>query len=337
MSAPVYLYTGPEIGNRNDQVESIKSSLVKKFGDVDFYLQYASAVKLEEVISTLRAESLFIPATCVVLREAELIKKKEEIDLISSWLQSARETAVLILVSDEISVDSKLDKLVPKENKQIFWAMDESRLSAWLGKYLRDNGYAAEPDAIDLILDLTEPNTSALKMECNRFFLCFQKGHLITSDDVDAMLAHNREESAFTLFDAMAKPDESLSSRFSESLSILQKILLTKNNSPVMILSGLSSCFRRLELWHSIHAGGAYLDDFALKTKGFSSKTARTQYSRASRVWTFGQCAAILALISQTDSDIRSTGMGLQETQLYLLLYEIIMKGGARCAKYEPA
>ncbi|MBQ4378938.1 MAG: DNA polymerase III subunit delta [Treponema sp.] len=337
MSAPVYLYTGPEIGNRNDQVESIKSSLVKKFGDVDFYLQYASAVKLEEVISTLRAESLFIPATCVVLREAELIKKKEEIDLISSWLQSARETAVLILVSDEISVDSKLDKLVPKENKQIFWAMDESRLSVWLGKYLRDNGYAAEPDAIDLILDLTEPNTSALKMECNRFFLCFQKGHLITSDDVDAMLAHNREESAFTLFDAMAKPDESLSSRFSESLSILQKILLTKNNSPVMILSGLSSCFRRLELWHSIHAGGAYLDDFALKTKGFSSKTARTQYSRASRVWTFGQCAAILALISQTDSDIRSTGMGLQETQLYLLLYEIIMKGGARCAKYEPA
>ena len=102
-----------------------------------------------------------------------------------------------------------------------------------------------------------------------------------------------------------------------------------------MILAGLASCFRRLELWHSIHAGGAYLDDFALKTKGFTSKTARTQYARASRVWSFGQCAAILASISGTDSEIRSAGTSLQDTQLSLLLYEIVMKNGGRVAKYE--
>ncbi len=335
MAAPIYLYTGPEIGSRNEQVDSVKNSLIKKFGEVDNFLLYASDSKIEDIIAKLQTESLFVPATCIVLREAELLKKKDEIELIASWLKGAKDSSVLILVSDEISVDSKLDKLVPKENKQIFWAMDESRLSSWLQGYFRKNGYSVEPEALDSILELTENNTEALRTECNRFFLCFPKDHLITESDVEQILAHNREESAFSLFDSMANLSESPSSRLEAALSILQKILLTKNNSPVMILAGLASCFRRLELWHSIHAGGAYLDDFALKTKGFASKTARNQYSRASRVWSFGQCAAILASIASADSELRSTGQSLQETQLSMLLYEIIMKNGGRCAKYE--
>ena len=175
MVSPIYLFTGPEIGNRNDQVESVKNSLSKKFGEVDNYLLYASDSKIEDIIAKLQTESLFVPATCVVLRESELIKKKDEIELIAAWLKSAKETAVLILVSDEISVDSKLDKLVPKENKQIFWAMDESHLNSWLQNYFRKNGYSIELDAVDSILELTENNTEALRTECNRFFLCFPK------------------------------------------------------------------------------------------------------------------------------------------------------------------
>ncbi|MBQ9282568.1 MAG: DNA polymerase III subunit delta [Treponema sp.] len=337
MSAPLYLYTGPEIGSRNEQVESIRKSLEKKFGDIDSYLLYASDSKIEDIVAKLQTDSLFVPATCVVLREAELIKKKDEIEIIAAWLKNAKDTSVLILVSDEISIDSKLDKLVPKENKQIFWAMDESRLGSWLQNHFRKSGYSIELDAIDSILELAENNTEALRSECNRFFLCFPKEHTISVSDVEQILAHNREESAFTLFDAMANPSESPSMRFESALSILQKILLTKNNSPVMILAGLASCFRRLELWHSIHAGGAYLDDFALKSKGFTSKTARNQYSRASRVWNFGQCAAVLAAIASADAEMRSSGTALQDTQLSLLLYEVIMKNGGRSARYEAS
>ena len=335
MSVPIYLYTGPEFGNRNEQVDAVKASLAKKFGEVDNYLLYASDSKIADIIAKLQTESLFVPATCIVLREAELIKKKDEIEMISSWLKSAKGNSVLILVSDEISVDSKLDKLIPKENKQIFWAMDESHLNSWLQNYFRKNGYTVEEDALETILELTENNTEALRTECNRFFLCFPKEHKITDSDVEQLLAHNRDESAFTLFDAMANPNESLTSRLESSLSILQKILLTKNNSPIMVLAGLASCFRRLELWHSIHAGGAYIDDFTLKTKGFSSKTARNQYTKASRIWTFGQCATILAAIATSDAEIRASSQVMQETHLVLLIYEIVMKNGGRMAAYE--
>ncbi len=339
MSVPIYLFTGPEFGERNDQVNTIKEELKKKFGDSEDFLMYASDTALEEIISKLQTESLFIPATCIVLREAELIKKKEEIELISSWCESVKKTkrdsAVLILVSDEISVDSKLDKLVPKENKKIFWEMFENKKEDWVRNFFRKNGYGIMNDAIDAILDMLENNTETLRSECSRFFLCFKKDHVITAQDVEHLLAHNREESAFTLFDAMTDSSVPRPKRFENSIAILQKILLTKNNNSVMLMAGLSSCFRRLELWHSINPQGVQADESVLKSNGFASKTIRKQYAKAAKTWTFGQTAAITAEISSIDMELRASGTGLGDTYLSLLIYEIVMKNGARCSKYE--
>ena len=35
MAAPLYLYTGPEFGEREDAIIEIKKSLKKKYGSVD--------------------------------------------------------------------------------------------------------------------------------------------------------------------------------------------------------------------------------------------------------------------------------------------------------------
>ena len=340
----MYLFCGPEIGLRNDAVDAVKTALKKKYGSSDEFLYYAADTRVEDVVSQLRTESLFTPATCIVVRGAESIKKKEEIALLGDWIasvtpsaknKSPSDSSVLVLVSDELSVDSKLEKLVPKENKKQFWEMFDDRKEEWLHAFFRKNGYTLEPDAASVILDMVENNTEALRTECSRFFLYFPKGHVVTSDDVEQNLAHNREESAFTLFDAMADGSLPCEKRFENALAILQKILLTKNNNAVMLLAGLASCFRRLSVWHSIHAGGAYVDDFTLKTSGFGGKTIRAQYARASRLWSGGQCMAIIALLSKTDMDIRTAGNAFVETQLTLLLYEIIIKRGASAAQYE--
>lgn len=339
MKSPVYLYTGPEIGERDEQVESIKAAQRKLFGDCDEYLLYASDTGIEEVIVKLQTESLFVPATTIILREAELIKKKDEIALVEAWLKTEaakpedlRGSSVLILVSDEISVDSKLSKIIPKENQKIFWEISGERLSFWLSDYMRKNGYSIDQDALELILELTDGNTQALKNECSRFFLCFQKGHHITSEDVEQLIAHNREESAFTLFNALCDTSVPLTARFQNSLLILEKLLLSKSSNSVVLMAGLASCFRKLQLWHSIHIGQ---QEPNLKANGFTSKKAVAQYTRASRIWSFGQTAAILALIAQTDMDIRSGGTALQKTQLSLLIYEIVMKGGVKISSWE--
>lgn len=339
MSAPIYLYTGPEFGERNEQVEVVKQMQKKQFGDSDEYLLYASDTKIAEVVAKLQTESLFVPATCIVLREAELIKKKDEIELLSSWLKSVsskpnknQNSSILILVSDEISVDAKISKLVPKENQKIFWELSGARLEDWLRNYFKRNGLSIESSAIEEILDMIEGNTEAIKSECARFFVVFEKGHVVTEDDVDKLLAHNREENAFTLFNSLCEISDSASRRLENALQILDKILLAKASNSITLIAGLASCFRKLQLWHSIHQGNPSPD---LKSNGFTSKKQISQYTRAAQIWGFSQTTAIAALVSKTDMDIRSGGQNVQKTLLSLLLYEIVVKGGAGLASYE--
>jgi DNA polymerase-3 subunit delta len=242
------------------------------------------------------------------------------------------------LVSDEITVDSKLDKLMPPANKKKFWEMFDNQKVPWLTDYFRKNGYGLEPDAAELILDMVDNNTQALKNECSRFFVCLEKGKIVTPDDVDSFLTHNREENAFSLFKQMIAPAETPDKRFSDSLEVLQGIRLSKENSSVMIIAGLSSCFRKLVLWHKLQNesyGGYGADEATLKSNGFGSNLLQNQYRKAAKIWTIGQATAILAILASTDMQIRSGGTMMEDVLLQKMLFEIIVKKGATLATAE--
>ena len=329
MTPPVYLFTGPEFGERNDAIENLKNSVSKKFGSVDNYLFYASETPVNEFMSVLQNESLFSEATFITVKNAETIKKKDEIEIILNWIKNVKsENAVLVLVSDEISVDSKIEKAVPSSNQKKFWEMYEDKKLPWLQNYFSKNGYTLTEDAGNLILSLIENNTQSLKAECSKFFICFPKGTKITEETVDKILTHTREENAFSLFDAMSNSQKTSQERFQNSLEILQKIRLSKENSSVMIIAGLSSCFRKLSLWHKLRLEGKN-DDFNLKINGFSSAKIKKQYLSAAKNWTSGETSAILSILAETDMNIRSGGTLLENTLLEKALYEIIIKKGS--------
>jgi DNA polymerase III subunit delta len=336
MDVPLYLYTGPEFGERNAAVQAVKDAMKKKYGVLDEYLFYTTDTPVSRVMTILQSGSLFTSACCIVLRSAEEIKKKEDIDMIAAWAKTAEGSAsVLILVSDEISVDTRLDKAVPASHKKVFWEMFEDRKIPWITDFFRRNGYSVDDDAAADILDMVENNTEELRSECSRFFMIFPKGHKVISDEVDAVLAHNRAESAFSLFDTMSSADPPYR-KLELSLDVLQKIRLSKDSSSVMIIAGLASCFRRLEIWHKLNASGQN-NDFNLKINGFSSRKAKSQYSRASQIWSSGQTAAILAELASTDMDIRSGGTLIEDTLLQKLVYEIVVKRGVSCAEYQTS
>ena len=318
MAVPVYLYTGPEFGLRTEAVDTIKKNLKKQYGEVDEHLFYLLETPFSEEMTILSSGTLFSSATCIVCKNAELLKKKEDIALLEDWIKDAEETSVLILISDEISVDSKVEKLIPQSNRKKFWEMFDNEKLPWVQNFFKKNGYTIEEDAALLILDMVENNTEALRNECSRFFVCFPKDHEITEDDVESILTHNREENVFTLFNQMANPSESVQVNLEKSLNILQKIRLSGDNSPVMIIAGLSSCFRKLVLWHKEGEGAIF------------GKLQQKQYRNAAKVWSLGQATAILAILASTDMEIRSGGNLLQDLMLQKMLYEIILKKGAQ-------
>ena len=334
LEAEVYLFTGPENGDKNDAVDGLRAAAEKKSGAVDFYRYYAGEARIIDVVSQLENVSLFSAALFVVLKNAELIKAKDDIALIASYIKNSQDSPnTLILESDENSVEKPLEALFPPSRKKVFWEMFDNQKPQWVIRFFQKNGF--QISMVEQILDMVENNTEALKAECSRFFYCFEKGHQIGTDDVEKILAHNREENAFTLFAAMADPAASPKERLETSLAILQKIRLSRDTSGASLLAGLAYCFRQLRSYQALHAGQAVPNESQLKAAGFSGKKKRTQYAGAAKVWGAGAAASILSLIAATDMDIRSGGAVLEDTRLSLLLYSIIMKNGVYPAHYE--
>lgn len=317
-TSPIYLYTGPEFGKRNDAVEALRSSHKKQFGVIDEHSFYLLETPFSQVMTILQSGTLFSDGVFIVCKNAELLKKKDEIQMIADWLENPEESAVLVLVSDEVSVDSKLEKLVPQSNRQKFWEMFENQKLPWVVDFFRKNGYRIQQNAAQMILDMVENNTQSLKNECSRFLVCFPKEHEITEEDVDSILTHNREETAFTLFNQIADSSENEQQRLEKGLSILQKIRLSKDNSSVMIIAGLSSCFRKLVLWHNEGESA------------IPGSLMQKQYRSAAKIWSVGQSTAILAILAATDMEIRSGGAQMEDVLLQKMLYEIIIKKGAQ-------
>lgn len=332
----LYLFTGPEIGERNEAIAELKQNASKKNGPLDEYNYYAGETRFADVIAQLQNESLFSSATFIVYKNAEMLKTKDDIALLDSWIKGAKGSPnTLVLVSEENGIEKKIESLVPSSHKKIFWEMFEDRKQQWVQNYFRKNGFGVTPDAIESILEMVENNTETLKSECSRFFYCFEKGYEVTEADVEKILAHNKEESAFTLFEAMADNSASPSQRLETALSILQKLLLSKNSIGVELISGLAYCFRQLRTWHNLHANGAFPSDSDLRTNGFYNKTSQTRYRKASSVWGPGATSSIISLLSSTDMSIRETGKTFEETSLSMLIYSIVMKNGAYCSEYE--
>ena len=335
MAAPLYLFTGPEAGERSDAVNELLKVYEKKLGSIDVHRFYAAETSVADVISLLMNGSLFASFRFVVLNNAEAVKKKEDIELISEWLASNDGNSALVLLSDEISVEKKLENLVPKENKKIFWELFQDKKESWVRSLFQRNGFRITDDAIEAVLELCENDTASLKRECERFFICFEKDHVISADDVENLLSHNREENAFTLFDAMTeqgKPAE----RLENSLDILQKIRLSKESDSIKIIAGLTYSYRKLLTWISLAENGIY-DNFQLKIKGFGSKKMQDEYRRAARLWNKDDTAQILALLAKTDISLRSGGAAFEDTLLQMLVYSIVVKNGAPVEAYEDS
>lgn len=331
----VYLFTGPEAGEKSDAINVLREDAVKKNGSIDEYKYYATDTRITDVVSQLRNASLFSPALFIVLRNAESIKLKSDTDLLSDWVKASSDSPnVLVLVSDENSVDKKLESKIPAANKKIFWEMFENQKPQWLQNFLRKNGYSADAEAIELILDMVENNTESLRSECSRFFYCFEKGHRISVSDVEKILAHNRTENAFTLFEAMADSSRSPVQRLETSLDILQKIRASRDSNSVALISGLLYSFRQLRTWHVLHSGSKTPSEQELRAAGFIGKKNQARYMSAARVWGFGTVSSIIALLDSSDIENRETGAALEDTRLFMAIYSIVIKNGLFFSEY---
>jgi len=307
----VYIFLGPELGKKQDAFDVLKN----KFQSPEFFSFYAGESPVSMIADTLLNISLFSDSRIVTVKNADLIKKKDEIELLASCMLNIDKNTVLVLLSDENKLAPGLEDAivkagVPKNNRQVFYEMFEKEKQEWLISFFKREGYSIDRDCVNAILELVENNTDALKRECSRLlnFLpaasaeengAFKSARSVTAGDIEKWLSHNREESAFTLFSRIAQGDMS---KALESLSVM----LAAKESAIGILSTLAGCFRKLGDYLTLLEEGNANNNFEMKKIGITSPKAKDDYAAASRNYNAQSVQACLALTAEYNVLLRS-------------------------------
>ncbi|MDR2747375.1 MAG: DNA polymerase III subunit delta [Treponema sp.] len=332
-----FLFLGPELGEKDDAVAEIRRDMglpespgfsdKSGFEEISFY---AGDTPVTEIGAALRNGSLFTDTRLFLIKNAEVIKKKDELDLLVSCVKSLQQGTVVILLSDETKVSRALEDAVPPSGRRIFWELFENRKTGWLRDFFRREGCRISEEGIARILELVENNTEALRRECGRLARFLGKENSIGADDVEEWLSHSREESSFTLFSRLAAGD------LSGSLESLHSLLGAKESFQ-SILGGLGWCFRRLRDYQALAESGRLKgdrsDDFELKKIGLSSPKSRGDYQQANRLYGPGAADHFLSLTAEYDIRLRSSGAALEILLLEIFLYKIVHSGGVDQAR----
>jgi DNA polymerase-3 subunit delta len=305
-----FLFLGPEIGEKNAAVAKVRAGL----GKPEEFSFYAGETPAQVIVSVLRNPSLFADSRLVFIKSAEVLKKKEDLEMLASYLEKPQDDTTLIIISDSVSLAKAIETPIPTANKRIFWELFEGRKIEWVRSFFQRAGYRISGDAVRAVLDLVENNTEALKQECSRLMLFLGKDKEVSAEEVERWLSHTREESAFTLFSCIAAGD------LSKSLGVLRSLLSAKETAPG-ILAGLAWCWRRLLDYLAVGAGAADAD---YRKIGLGSAIIRRDYEQAARRYSRVSVETCLSLTAEYDILTRSYGAILESLLMDRYIYKIL-------------
>lgn len=304
------------MGEKLEAVGDIRRKMQGRNKALEETVFYAGEVPVNDMVSILRNGALFAEARLFLLKNAELIKTKDEVKLLCSYMEAPAEDTALILLSDAASLDKGLEKAAGE--KRIFWELFENRKAEWVASFFRREGCRISEAGIETILELVENNTEALKQECSRLIAFLGKDRPIEAAEVETWLSHTREESAFTLFSRIAAGD------LTKSIETLHAILGSKE-SPQAVLGGLTWCFRRFRDYLGLADAGVR-DEFEFKKRGLGSAKARNDYAALRR--RYHSADTCLALIAEFDILLRSLGSAPESILMDLLILKLVSGQG---------
>jgi len=311
-----YIFLGPEIGKKQDAIDDIRKKL-SAAGSPDEMVFYAGETPAVKIANAVQNHSLFSQSRLFIVKNADQIKKKEETSLVASCMEELESDTVMILVSDEFKLASGLDNCCPAANRKVFYEMFENQKTEWVQSFFRREGRNITPDGVDLILEMVENNTDALRRECSRLMLFLPNDRPVEADDIEKWLSHNREESAFTLFSRIAAGDSP------KAIETLHTLLAAKE-SPQGILAGLTWCFRKLRDYLTLLRKGQADNSFELKKIGLSSPKAKSDHMAAARRYNAMAVDICLAITAEYDVLTRSSGTSLESVLMDAYVLKIL-------------
>jgi DNA polymerase-3 subunit delta len=241
---PVYIFYGPETGQRLEAIDSVRKGLADVHGEgLEEHKYFAGDDAAGDIISDLSNGALFASHTLAIVQNAEAISRKSDISAYADFLRNENPDVTMIFTSSETRLDKALVKLAPESARKIFWELFENQKESWVVNYLRGRNARISPEGLDLFLSLVENNTQEMAQELDKMLLMAPEGQdsfVIDEELVENYIYHSKEESVYSLFAAYADRD------FPGALEILQKLRGAKSGDETAIIIRMGYQLRQL-------------------------------------------------------------------------------------------
>lgn len=332
----ILLYLGPEDGLRAEELDSLRSRIRKESGgEPEEHRIYLPDGSVSDAVDLLENGSLFASHRLVILAGAEQVRKKADVETIASYCDSSPDGATLVLVSDAVRLDSKLEKAVPPQARKVFWELFDNQKRNWVVSHFRKRNVAITPDALELFLELVENNTLELRTEADK--LCvYVDARASTAegaaalegaggrptvdvDQVETFIYHSREENVFSLYKSIVEDD------FAAALEIVEKLDSSGEGGPVQLVGGLVFQVRKLLGLRSLLDNGVRHDE-AFKKLAIRGKRIQSDYRAAAERFDLAELQRQLQALIEYDTAFRELGSGLERTMMDLLVYQLMFR-----------
>jgi DNA polymerase-3 subunit delta len=307
----VYLLAGPEAGDKNEFIKTIKEKLQKIAGTVDEYSFYPYDIAVSDIVSILRNIPLFASAKLVVIKNCNDIKKKD-LPVLAEYVKTPADNTVLILVMDNFA-DSSIEKIVPAGCKKIFWEKSDNEKKGWIAQFFKKEKIPIDPGAIDFLADVFGANTEMLKRECFNLVLFFNENELITGDKIADFFYNRKDESNFSLFAAIANSD------LPKAVEAANAIILSGESNPIDLLGSLLWQIRNLYEIKQFLVKEHNIND-ALLHFGITTKKQKPVYENAVKNYSIENIEKIISLTAYYNALFRS---GKIKTELQNILFPV--------------
>lgn len=226
-------------------MENVLQEHERDFGQIVYF---GADVNAAQVVSTARQFPMMVSNQLVVVKEAQMMKKIEEIQ---SYFAHLMPTTVLVICFKS-PTDSYSSKSIDKRTKFYkeacsigevleFSPAPDYKMPLWIESFVRREGYDIEPNAATLFAEFCGTELSKVEIEFDKIRKNIEKGSLITIEVIEENVGLRRDYSVFELTSSL------LSKNISNAYKITNFFAQAQKRYPMpMIISSLASQFIKL-------------------------------------------------------------------------------------------
>ena len=281
----------------------------KDFGQLVYY---GSDVSANQVVNAARQFPMMISRQIVVVKEAQMMRRVEDIDVYFDGIQP---TTVLVICyktpNDPARSSRNIDKRTSfyKRAQKIGTVFESNqipdyKIDRWIEEYARSQGLSIEPMAAKLMVEFAGADISKLVLEMDKLIKILPEGHRsITVATVEENVGVSRDYSVFELTKALSIKD------MRKAFRIVRFFSESGNRYPIqMILAALSSHFIRILRYHALLQEGTPRNTI-LSQLGIHPYFG-SEYYTAIRHYPVKKTMKVIAILKDYDQKSKSNSRG---------------------------